>query len=149
MGHLLISLFEEKQSFALYLLQKQGLKKFDLVQFISHGQNQGQSQRIEIEIHTPGQNPGPAGASPNAPTKTKSAIESFTLNYTKKAKDSGFDPLIGREKELARCLQVLSRRNKNNPILVGEPGVGKTAIAQGLAQMIIQGDVPDLSLIHI
>ncbi len=143
MGHLLISLFEEKQSYALYLLEKQGLKKFDLVQFVSHGNGQGHSQRIEIEIHTPGQNGSASGSAKNPPTKTKSAIESFTENYTKRARQNSFDPLIGRDKILARSLQVLSRRNKNNPILVGEPGVGKTAIAQGLAQMIAQGDVPD------
>ena len=140
-GHLLISLLEEKQSYALYLLEKQGLKRYDLVNFVSHGNPNSHS--IQIEIHTPGQQ-GQNQQIPNnqAPVKTRSAIELYTEDYVQKARDGKFDPLIGRDKVLARSLQILSRRNKNNPILVGEPGVGKTAIAQGLAQLIASGDVP-------
>ncbi len=142
LGHLLISLLEEKQSYALYLLEKQGLKRYDLVNFVSHGTPNSHS--IQIEIHTPGQQGHqnaqiPAG---QPPAKTRSAIELYTEDYIQKARDGKFDPLIGRDKVLARSLQILSRRNKNNPILVGEPGVGKTAIAQGLAQLIAAGDVP-------
>ncbi len=138
-GHLLISLFEEKESQALYLLRKQGLRRFDLVNVVSHG-SEPNGNSIQIEIHAPSS--GPMSGTKKPPAKTVSAIEAYTSNLTQMAKDNKFDPLIGRDKVLSRCLQILSRRSKNNPILVGEPGVGKTAIAQGLAKMIINGKVP-------
>jgi ATP-dependent Clp protease ATP-binding subunit ClpA len=146
-GHLLVSLFFEPESFAVYCLASQGITQFDIVNYVSHG--------VEKEGHGPGSLPSAADNRQNSSERTdidgmpqdeskNSPLESFCVNLNERAKEGRIDPLVGREDVLARTMQVLCRRSKNNPLLIGEPGVGKTAIAEGLAAKIVKGDVPDL-----
>lgn len=136
---LLISLFPESQSQAVYLLGQQGVNRFDVVNFVSHGITKeshalpGAGTREEGQGTEPEAEPAPSKGDP---------LESFTVNLNEKAKEGRIDPLIGREDILERVSQILCRRTKNNPLLVGEPGVGKTAIADGLALAIVEGRVP-------
>ncbi|KPC49210.1 ATP-dependent Clp protease ATP-binding subunit ClpA [Amantichitinum ursilacus] len=136
-ANVLVAIFGEKDSHAVYFLHQQGVTRLDVVNFISHGisksgpvastpprQEQGEDHESEV---------GPGGA-----------LESFTQNLNQQALTGRIDPLIGRDAELERVVQILCRRRKNNPLLVGEAGVGKTAIAEGLARRIIEGDVPDI-----
>lgn len=132
-GNLLVAFFEEKDSFALYFLEKQNVTRFDVINFISHGINKG-------AVHPalpPGESAGSSGP-------TKGTLEQFTVNLNEKAKKGLIDPVIGRDDVIERIIQVLCRRTKNNPLLVGEPGVGKTAIAEGLALKIHENDVPEI-----
>ncbi|MEN8140917.1 MAG: ATP-dependent Clp protease ATP-binding subunit ClpA [Thermodesulfobacteriota bacterium] len=131
-GDVLAAIFAEPDSFAVYYLHSEGLNRLDVVDFISH--------RQEMPDHGTTIPSQPAG---DIPSK-ESALEKYTVDFATKAKAGGFDPLIGREEELTRMMQVLCRRRKNNPLLVGEPGVGKTALAEGLAQKIHEGKVPEL-----
>ncbi|HIP08078.1 MAG TPA: ATP-dependent Clp protease ATP-binding subunit ClpA [Mariprofundaceae bacterium] len=134
-AHALVAIFSEKDSHAVYFLNSLGVTRLDVTTFVSHGSDHVQSSiehRIEI---------GRAGI----PSKTDaSPLAKFCENLTEKAFLEELDPLIGREKELDRCLHILCRRKKNNPILVGEAGVGKTAIAEGLAMRIVQDKVPNI-----
>lgn len=138
--NLLVALFQEKESFALYTLQKQGIERFDVVKAIAHGvdepitQNTGEEEVEMIE----GESLGAEKA------KKRTALDEFSVNLNNLAKKNKIDPLIGRKEELKRIVQTLCRRRKNNPLLVGEAGVGKTAIAEGLAYAIEQGDVPEV-----
>ncbi|WP_113440643.1 ATP-dependent Clp protease ATP-binding subunit ClpA [Escherichia coli] len=131
-ANVLVAIFSEQESQAAYLLRKHEVSRLDVVNFISHGTRKDE----------PTQSSDP-GSQPNSEEQAggEERMENFTTNLNQLARVGGIDPLIGREKELERAIQVLCRRRKNNPLLVGESGVGKTAIAEGLAWRIVQGDV--------
>ena len=136
-ANVLVAIFGEKDSHAVYYLHQQGVTRLDVVNFISHGITKaGQGE----EKAKPGAEEAAEGDGKDQP----SALEQYTQNLNALAKDGKIDPLIGREPEVERVIQVLCRRRKNNPLLVGEAGVGKTAIAEGLAWRIFKGDVPEI-----
>lgn len=138
-GDVLAAFFKEVDSHAVYFLRSQGIERLDILRTISHGE----SLKKEGMGPEPQRPPGPEERQAPKQGNKKSALEQYTLNLTEMAKEGKIDPVVGREVELERCMQVLCRRRKNNPILVGEPGVGKTAIAEALALRIESGDVPD------
>ncbi|MDX8381736.1 MAG: AAA family ATPase, partial [Ghiorsea sp.] len=136
-AHALVAIFSEKDSHAVYFLNTLGLTRLDVTTFVSHGSDHVQSSlEHQIEI-------GSVGTGTNQKTDA-SPLARYCENLTDKAMLEELDPLVGREKELDRCLHILCRRKKNNPLLVGEAGVGKTAIAEGLAMRIVQDKVPDI-----
>jgi ATP-dependent Clp protease ATP-binding subunit ClpA len=137
-SNLLVAFFREHDSYAVYLLQKQGISRLDVVRYISHG-----IAKVPQEGDAPFEATGSATEG-KAEEASKSPLESFAANLNVEAAAGRIDPLIGRDKEIERTLQVLCRRRKNNPIFVGDPGVGKTAIAEGLALRIHEGKVPDI-----
>ncbi len=132
-ANVLLAIFGEKDSHASFYLQKQQITRMDIVNYMAHG----------ITKVPQNQNP-PEGAQSNGNTTKPSALEAFTINLNALATEGKIDPLIGRAAELERVVQTLCRRRKNNPLLVGEAGVGKTAVAEGLARRIVEKDVPEI-----
>lgn len=135
-ANVLVAIFSEQESQAVYFLKQQNIARIDIVNFISHGisklssdQEESESESVDDEVSSEG---------------SISALENYAANLNKLARDGKIDPLIGRDDELLRCIQILSRRRKNNPLLVGESGVGKTAIAEGLAKRIVEQKIPDI-----
>ena len=129
-SNILVAIFSEKESQSVYLLEQFGLSRLDAVSYLSHGKSNTDDPEVE------------QGES-NEP-ESNNALEQFTTNLNKEALEGRIDPLIGRNSEIERVVQILARRSKNNPLLVGESGVGKTAIAEGLAKLITENNVPEL-----
>ena len=137
-GNLLIAMYREPDSYAVYLLEEQGITRFDLVNYVSHGVT-----KIAAEEDADNQSDEDEESGGERPSRRVKPLEAFTVNLVDKAAQGLIDPLIGRDDEIERTIHVLCRRRKNNPIYVGDPGVGKTAIAEGLAMKIHDGEVPD------
>ncbi len=142
-ANVLVAIFGEKDSHAVYYLHQQGVTRLDVVNFIAHGIRK--SDPPEQAKSPEGQQSSGEGEGEGGERNEKqSPLEQFTVNLNQNAKDGKIDPLIGREYEVERTIQILCRRRKNNPLLVGEAGVGKTAIAEGLAWRITEGTVPEV-----
>ncbi|GAB2746780.1 ATP-dependent Clp protease ATP-binding subunit ClpA [Melaminivora jejuensis] len=140
-ANVLVAIYGEKDSHAVYYLHQQGVTRLDVVNFIAHGIRKGEPQEPAKQE---GQAEAEEGSAQGERNEKASPLEQYTQNLNQSAKDGKIDPLIGRNYEVERTIQILCRRRKNNPLLVGEAGVGKTAIAEGLAWRITQGDVPEI-----
>ena len=139
-ANMLVAMFSEKESYAVYFLGQQKMSRLDAVQYISHGiakVKEGGENHIDQEDYIDGS---------SMEKNTRKALDEFCINLNTKAEEGGIDKLIGRKNEVDRTIQILCRRQKNNPLFVGDPGVGKTAIAEGLAKKIVEKNVPDIIL---
>lgn len=137
-ANVLVAMFSERESHAVYFLQEQDMTRFDAVNYISHGIAKVHSQA------KPDKSPSGVEEPEKEVKSGREALDAYCINLNEKAKKGGIDPLIGREKEVERTIQILCRRSKNNPLYVGDPGVGKTAIAEGLAKRIVEKIVPEV-----
>lgn len=141
----IVAIFAERESHSVYFLQKQGMTRFDAVNYISHGIAKKPGLSVNREVSGVDSSFTDEGFPENESSVSKeSALDSYCINLNEKAKTGKIDPLIGRESEVLRTIQILCRRQKNNPLFVGEPGVGKTAIAEGLARKIELNEVPEV-----
>jgi ATP-dependent Clp protease ATP-binding subunit ClpA len=138
-ANVLVAIFSEQESQAVYLLKSQGVSRIDVVNFISHGISKIEGASEDNEETDLGEAEAGEGEE-----QRSSALESFATNLNEEAKAGRIDPLVGRDEEVERAVQILCRRRKNNPLLVGESGVGKTAIAEGLAKRIVDAKVPEV-----
>lgn len=136
-GNILVSFFEEEESFALHFLQKNNITRFDIISLISHGRPQAL-----LEGADSAESENPESTTQGTTSSNGPSLAQFVVNLNQKAKAGKIDPLIGREDIVNRMLQTLSRRTKNNPLLLGDPGVGKTAIVEGLALRLVEGNIP-------
>ena len=141
--HVLIALFALQDCHAVYLLKRQGITRLDIMEYVSHGgldysdDDYDADDDYELE----------GGDDDNEDLTPAKALEKFSVNLNEEAQEGRIDPMVGRVKELTRTIHILSRRRKNNPVFVGDAGVGKTAIAEGLARAIQQGDVPGCKML--
>ena len=145
-ANVLVAIFAERESHAAYFLQDQDMTRYDAVNYISHGiaKRPGAEEIRPVRGAREEGAPRPRGERGGAGSGKESALDAWCINLNAKARAGKIDPLIGRELELKRTIQVLCRRSKNNPLYVGDPGVGKTAIAEGLAKKIVESDVPEV-----
>ena len=142
-ANVLVALFAERESNAVYFLQEQDMTRYDAVNYIAHGLAKDPSfSDVKPVAGTEEPNHSEDSDPNQAEVKKESALKKYCVDLNERSKEGGIDPLIGRDSEVERCIQILCRRRKNNPILVGDPGVGKTAIAEGLAYKIVSKEIP-------